>query len=124
MTGTFTHAGPGPALTISYTDSSYTDGICALGGSVQVSGTDTASLRLRCPVHHRRRRQPDPRSPRIPVGQEHGRLPKTVAVTVPGSRKPVANPDVPVTVPAGERRLIGPLSPISPRLPAVAHCWP
>jgi len=111
MSGTFTHAGSGPALTFSATDNVYTDGIAALGGSVVVSGTDSASIDsdVLSIVGDDANVAPDARG--FLWVRNTDASSKTVGVTVPGFTKSVAHPDVSVTVPAGEQRLIGPLAP-------------
>ena len=111
MSGTFTHAGSDPTLTISATDGNYTDGSTVLGGSAQVAGSDTVSIDsdVWAVTGDDATLTPDARG--FLWVENADVSSKTVAVTVPGFTASVARPDVNVTVPAGERRLVGPLVP-------------
>lgn len=111
MSGTFTHAGSAPTLTISTVDGTYTDGSTVLGGSAQVTGTDTVSIDsdVWAVVGDDAVVAPDPRG--FLWVKNSDASPKTVTVTVPGVTVGVTRPDTAVTVPAGEERMIGPVVP-------------
>jgi hypothetical protein len=111
MTATFTHAGSAPTLTASVTDNVYTDGSTVLGGSIVLNGSDTASIDsdVLSITGDDANVSPDTRG--FLWVRNTDASPKTVAVTVPGFTKTISNPDVSVTVPAGEQRMIGPLAP-------------
>jgi len=111
MNAVFTHAGSGPPFNVSVSDSVYTDGITVLGGSIVVTGSDTASIDIDNwgVTGDDANIVPDPRG--FLWIKNSDVASKTVAVTVPGFRAAVPYPDVNVTLPAGEQRLIGPLVP-------------
>lgn len=111
MSGIFTHGGSGGPLTVAVSDNVYTDGSTAIGGSVVVAGTDTASIDsdVLSITGDDANVAPDDRG--FLWIRNTDASPKTVAVTVPGFTKTVAHPDVPVVVPAGGVQLIGPLVP-------------
>jgi hypothetical protein len=111
MSATFTHAGSGPPLTFAVTDNVYTDGSTVLGGSVVLNSTDTASVDVDVLSITGDDDNITPDSRGFLWVRNTDASPKTVAVTVPGFTKGVANPDVPVTVSAGGQQMIGPLVP-------------
>lgn len=111
LSGTFTHAGSAGTLTISATDTTYTDGSTVLGGSASIVGTDTVSIDsdVWAVIGDDATVAPDPRG--FLWVKNTDASPKTVTVTVPGFTVGVPRPDTPITVPATDERMIGPLVP-------------
>jgi len=111
MSATFTHAGSAGPLTFAVSDGVYTDGSTILGGSVVLNSTDTASIDVDVLSITGDDDNITPDSRGFLWVKNTDVSSKTVDVTVPGFTKSVVNPDVSVTVPAGQQRMIGPLAP-------------
>ena len=110
LTASFAHAGTGATMTVAVTDTTYTDGSMALGGSVVVGAgaSGTADADALTVSGDDDVIQADPRG--FLWVRNTDIAARTITVSVAGKTFQQANPDSAVLVPAGQERLIGPFT--------------